>query len=134
MYPVVVENPSGFWESLRISDKEFVEVAAANARPNTPFLEIVNSGEFVNFLSIEGIRHVILGMPGAFYDGKTLKASLAHRPQEAQEAVVARFNRAMEELGGFSSDELLRQKTDLDLAVIFLDYLDDLIVSDDLMQ
>lgn len=120
----VSEDAASFWELMDSSEKQRIEEAAAVAFPNVEFRDIVASGEFVLVAGGESLAKFVAFAPTAFFDGEVFRAAFSARDPRARERIVSKASRALESLGGFIVDPLLRQNDDLKLAQVTLDSLE----------
>ena len=131
--PVVAEDPAAFWTSLSADAKAMVGKAAFVRYPNESLEALVDDGRFILCAGPAAISEIVQDRPADLFDGKVFKPSLLHRMPEAQDVTISKVTGALACIAGFQSDELMRQKHDMQLVQVNLDLLEDQIVSEDLL-
>lgn len=132
--PVVAEDPAAYWKSLSTEAKASIEKAAFIRLPNDPLDALVEDGRFIMCAGAGALSEIIHDRPTEFFDGRVFKPSLVHRLPEAQEVTVNKITGALACISDFQTDELMRQKHDMQLVQVNLDLLEDQLVNEDLLS
>jgi hypothetical protein len=130
MFTVVKEDSDNYWSELNVGHKAVVEKAAALARPDAAFSDLVENGEFVDFVNADGIASIIESAPDPFFGGPVFKPLLRGRDEELRSIIVSKFTGALRTLGKFAATDSARQPEDIKIVQIYIDYLQDQIVLD----
>jgi hypothetical protein len=131
--PIVSQDPADFWSALDASDKSSAEVRGAVKFSTTPFPELVGDGRFVALCDAHALVKLIEHRPGLFFDGTVFSPSLTLRQGAARDRIVGSVTRALESIAAFKDDEMMREKHDVLLVLISLDYLDDNVTTEELL-
>lgn len=132
--PLAEQDPAAYWAALDSSHMQAVEEAAAAKFPTSSHRELVEDGRFVLACNAESLAAIVRGHAADVFDGRVFKASLRHRRPAAQELITEGIARALVSLGSFQrQDDVTRQKYDVQLAQITLDYLDDQVTTEDVL-
>jgi hypothetical protein len=130
MFDVVKDDTDAYWAELNAGHKTGVEKAGANVRPDTAFSDLVDSGEFIDFVNADGIAAIIESSPNPFFGGTVFKPLLLSRDDELRSLIVSRFTSALRTIGKFASSDSARQPEDIKIVQVYIDYLQEQLVLD----
>jgi hypothetical protein len=132
MSSFVYATPQIFWDLLDAQNKAVVENKAAVMLPSVGLEEIVDDGRYIHFVDADGLLRILEKKPEAFFDGKVFKPKLLGRSPSACARVLSSVVRAIGTLNDFQTDALMRQKHDMALASIMLEFIEAQLSSEDL--
>lgn len=130
MFNVVQEDSDAYWSELNVGHKAVIEKSAALSRPDAALSDLVDSGEFVDFVNADGIASIIESAPDPFFGGAVFKPLLRMRDESLRSFIVSKFTTALRTLGKFETTDSARQPEDIKIVQIYIDYLQDQLVPD----
>jgi hypothetical protein len=131
--PIIGEDPADFWSALDASDKTAIEERGAVKFSAIPFPELVGDGRFIVLCDAHALVKLIKYRPGSFFDGSVFSPSLSLRQGMARDRIVGSLTRSLESTAAFKDDEMMREKHDVQLVLISLDYLDENVITEELL-
>jgi histidine kinase/DNA gyrase B/HSP90-like ATPase len=89
MLPVVAGNSSGYWSLVRPAEQSAAEQAYAYDGATTPWDDVLNSGEWVQFVPGAALVRLVSTRPESFLDGRVFRSTFSGLTDPEARAVSA---------------------------------------------